>query len=91
MSGFEADAVFPRGAVESDALARALADVDTRCSELALLLDRRELEHVPSLVRSAVDDWLDARAAYDMLASNEPPASVPLEATLTRLEAAHTV
>jgi hypothetical protein len=75
--------------VEGDAFARALADVDTRCSELAILLDGRDLEHVPSLARSAVDDWLDARAAYDLLASNEPPASVPREATLGRLEAAH--
>jgi hypothetical protein len=91
MSGLEADASPACGAVEGDAFARALADVDTRCCELASLLNRRELERVPSLFRSAVDDWLDARAAYDILASNEPPDSILLQATLRRLEAAHAV
>lgn len=89
MTGFEAEVMSALAAVESDPFAQALADLDTRCAELAILVGRRELEHVPSVFRSVVDDWLDARAAYETLVSNEPPVSAQRETTLRRLEAVH--
>lgn len=88
MSGFESEPTTPRAAA-SVAFARALTDVDTRCTHLTTLLDRCDLEQVMHVARSAANLWLTGRAAYRRLVAREPASSPPVEAARRRMEASY--
>ena len=88
MSGFDSETTTPPRATASVAFARAVTDVDTRCTQLTTLLDKHELEHVVHVARSAADLWLTGRAAYRRIVDHEPATSRPAEAARRRLDAA---
>lgn len=79
----------PGRAAPSIAFDRAMVGVDTRCSDLTILLDLGELDRMEHVARSAADLWLTGRSAYRRLAERDQPTSPHVVAARQRLESAY--
>jgi hypothetical protein len=89
MSDFEAEQTTPGRAAPSVAFDRAMAGVDTRCSDLTAVLDSGDLDRVEHVVRSAVNLWLTGRSAYRRLVERERSTSPHVTAARQCLNAAY--
>jgi hypothetical protein len=76
----------PGRATPSIAFDRAMAGVDTRCSQLTTLLDLGDLDRVEYVARSAVNVWLAGSAAYRRLVQHHGPTIAEVKATRQRLD-----
>ncbi len=89
MSDPEPEPPTPARAAPSVAFDRAMAGVDTRCSDLTTLLDRGNLERLEHVARSAANLWLTGRSAYRRLVDCDRSTSPHVVAARQRLEATY--
>lgn len=89
MSDSEPEQMSPGRAAPSVAFDRAMAGVDTRCSDLTSLLDRGDLDRLEHVARSAANLWLTGRSAYRRLLERDPATSPQVVASRQRLESAY--
>lgn len=89
MSNLEPEPTTPGRAAPSVAFDRAMAGVDTRCSDLTTLLDRGHLDSLEHVARSAANLWLTGRSAYRRLVERDRATSPHVVAARQRLESTY--
>src|SRR5882724_7931780 len=89
MSEFEPERTTPGRAAPSVAFDRAMAGVDTRCSDLTTLLDRGDLDRLEHVARSAANLWHTGRSAYRRLVERNQAASPHVVEARQRLESTY--
>lgn len=89
MSDSEPEQTPPGRAAPCVAFDRAMAGVETRCSDLTSLLDRGDLDRLDHVARNAANLWLTGRSAYRRLVERDPATSPHVVVARQRLESAY--
>lgn len=89
MSDFDQEKITPGRATPSVAFRRAMTDVETRCNDLATLLDNHDFGQLEHTVRSAANLWLAGRAAYRRLVERDTEANPDVGAARQLLESTY--